>query len=108
MGLYHSAAQLESRVAQILRRIDRPSPPMRGDAGRLRSNRSFDSTSERMKSESAFALGAMTVPVGGVDLTLEQASKYLEEPERAVRERVWRQIGRESRRTGKTRRELKQ
>jgi oligoendopeptidase F len=37
-------------------------------------------------------MGAMMVSVGGVDLTLDQAAKYLEEPDRAVRERVWRQI----------------
>ena len=37
-------------------------------------------------------MGAMTVSVDGVDLTLEQASKYLDDPDRAVRERVWRQI----------------
>jgi len=37
-------------------------------------------------------MGAMTVSAGAVELTLDQASKYLEEPDRAVRERVWRQI----------------
>jgi oligoendopeptidase F len=37
-------------------------------------------------------MGAMTVPVGGKDLTPDQAAKVLEEPDRELRQRVWEQI----------------
>src|SRR5262245_35632884 len=37
-------------------------------------------------------MGAMTVPVSGKDLTPDQALKFLEEPDRPLRQRVWEQI----------------
>jgi oligoendopeptidase F len=40
-------------------------------------------------------MGAITIPVDGKDLTPEQASKFLEEPDRALRQRVWEQIAAE-------------
>lgn len=36
--------------------------------------------------------GAMTVTVDGVERTLQQAAKYLEEPDRTIRKQVWEQI----------------
>jgi oligoendopeptidase F len=38
--------------------------------------------------------GAMTVTVRGTELTLQQAAKYLEEPDRAVRQEVWALVAR--------------
>src|SRR5262245_41530440 len=37
-------------------------------------------------------MGAMTVAPNGEELTLDQAAKLLEEPDRALRQRVWEQI----------------
>jgi oligoendopeptidase F len=45
-----------------------------------------------LESEYHKTMGAMTVTVDGAELTPDQASKYLEERNRSVREQVWRQI----------------
>lgn len=45
---------------------------------------------QKLKTEQQQITGAMTVPWDGEELTLQQLARYLEEPDRAVRERAWR------------------
>src|SRR5262245_60586437 len=53
-------------------------------------------TREELLSKDYFkVMGAIMIPVDGKDLTPEQASKFLEEPDRAIRQRVWERIAAE-------------
>lgn len=45
---------------------------------------------QKLATEYQQATGAMTVQYDGQELTLQQAAKFLEEPDRTVRENVWR------------------
>ncbi len=45
---------------------------------------------QKLKTEYQAITGAMTVPYDGKELTLQQLGRYLEEPDRSVREETWR------------------
>jgi len=45
---------------------------------------------QKLKTEYQALTGAMTVQYAGQELTLQQLARYLEEPDRQVRERTWR------------------
>lgn len=47
---------------------------------------------DKLKQQYQKITGAMTVSHGGKELTLQQAARFLEEPDRTVREEVWRKL----------------
>lgn len=66
---------------------------MRGDAALFRAeNLPLQTALEKLGVERSKIVGAWTVPFQGEELTFSQASARLQDPDRAVREQIWRSM----------------